>query len=254
MFLRFVGCLLFIGYTILKVFPIGSSRTPFFTSSATCMASLLNYFLSLFKATYKRHHLHTLSIKVRDRICKNTFRTPFSGICPKVEILNQSRNFMDIGSIGAPIILGRCPLLPEHESESMLRTYSYLVCREKQERELHVLLRASWFVLFCHLGTTADAAEGATSSRIQGIEKNSSGKIWLAPFFLSSISVSCPPSSRLATLNHFNISPSFSFETKHFSTQSYMGFSFAFEITLLFGFWRNCIGKWREQESKTMKR
>jgi hypothetical protein len=31
---------------------------------------------------------------------------------------------------GAPIMLGRCPPLSEHESESMLRTY--LVCREKQ--------------------------------------------------------------------------------------------------------------------------
>jgi hypothetical protein len=37
-------------------------------------------------------------------------------------------------SIGAPIILGRCPSLSEHESESMLRTY--LVCGEKQEREM----------------------------------------------------------------------------------------------------------------------
>jgi hypothetical protein len=36
-------------------------------------------------------------------------------------------------SIGAPIILGRCPSLSAHESESMLRTY--LVRREKQERE-----------------------------------------------------------------------------------------------------------------------
>jgi hypothetical protein len=35
--------------------------------------------------------------------------------------------------IGAPIILGRCPSLSAHESESMLRTY--FVCREKQERE-----------------------------------------------------------------------------------------------------------------------
>jgi hypothetical protein len=34
---------------------------------------------------------------------------------------------------GAPIILGRCPSLSAHKSESMLRTY--LVCREKQERE-----------------------------------------------------------------------------------------------------------------------
>jgi hypothetical protein len=36
-------------------------------------------------------------------------------------------------SIGTPIILGLCPSLSAHESESMLRTY--LVCREKQERE-----------------------------------------------------------------------------------------------------------------------
>jgi hypothetical protein len=36
-------------------------------------------------------------------------------------------------TVGAPIILGRCPALSAHESESMLRTY--LVCREKQERE-----------------------------------------------------------------------------------------------------------------------
>jgi hypothetical protein len=35
--------------------------------------------------------------------------------------------------IGAPIILVRCPSLSAHESESMLGTY--LVCREKQERE-----------------------------------------------------------------------------------------------------------------------
>jgi hypothetical protein len=35
-------------------------------------------------------------------------------------------------NIGAPIMLGRCPSLSAHESESMLRTY--LVCREKQER------------------------------------------------------------------------------------------------------------------------
>jgi hypothetical protein len=37
------------------------------------------------------------------------------------------------GSIGAPVIFGRCPSLSANESESMLRTY--LVCREKQERE-----------------------------------------------------------------------------------------------------------------------
>jgi hypothetical protein len=36
-------------------------------------------------------------------------------------------------SIGAPMILGWCPSLLAHESESMLRTY--LVCREKQERK-----------------------------------------------------------------------------------------------------------------------
>jgi hypothetical protein len=36
-------------------------------------------------------------------------------------------------SIGEPIIIGRCASLSEHESQSMLRTY--LVCREKQERE-----------------------------------------------------------------------------------------------------------------------
>jgi hypothetical protein len=35
--------------------------------------------------------------------------------------------------IGSPIILGRYPSLSAHESESMLRTY--LVCREKQEKE-----------------------------------------------------------------------------------------------------------------------
>jgi hypothetical protein len=38
-----------------------------------------------------------------------------------------------LGVIGAPIILGLCPSLSAHESESMLLTY--LVCREKQERE-----------------------------------------------------------------------------------------------------------------------
>jgi hypothetical protein len=36
-------------------------------------------------------------------------------------------------STGKPIILGRCPSLSGHESESMLRTY--LVCREEQEGE-----------------------------------------------------------------------------------------------------------------------
>jgi hypothetical protein len=35
--------------------------------------------------------------------------------------------------IGAPILFGRCPSLSAHENESMLRTY--LVCREKQEKE-----------------------------------------------------------------------------------------------------------------------
>jgi hypothetical protein len=34
---------------------------------------------------------------------------------------------------GAPIIFGRCPSMSANESEPMLRTY--LVCREKQERE-----------------------------------------------------------------------------------------------------------------------
>jgi hypothetical protein len=38
------------------------------------------------------------------------------------------------GSIGAPIILGRCPSLSAHESESMLRTLSRLQ-RETRERE-----------------------------------------------------------------------------------------------------------------------
>jgi hypothetical protein len=33
----------------------------------------------------------------------------------------------------APIILGRCPSLSAHESESMLR--NYLICKEKQERK-----------------------------------------------------------------------------------------------------------------------
>jgi hypothetical protein len=37
------------------------------------------------------------------------------------------------GSIGAPIILGRCPSLSAHKCESMLRTY--LVCREKQAND-----------------------------------------------------------------------------------------------------------------------
>jgi hypothetical protein len=36
-------------------------------------------------------------------------------------------------SIGLPIILGRCPSLSAHYSESMLRIY--LICKEKQERE-----------------------------------------------------------------------------------------------------------------------
>jgi hypothetical protein len=44
---------------------------------------------------------------------------------------NLSRKVLQY--IGAPIFLGRCPSLSAHESESMLRTY--LVCREKQERE-----------------------------------------------------------------------------------------------------------------------
>jgi hypothetical protein len=39
----------------------------------------------------------------------------------------------DFKDIRTPIILGRCPSLSAQESESMLRTY--LVCREKRERE-----------------------------------------------------------------------------------------------------------------------
>jgi hypothetical protein len=60
---------------------------------------------------------------------------------------------------GAPIILGRCPSLSAHESESMLRTY--LVCRGKQERqangtwEKHSLLTAAILLpqrLSCYWG------------------------------------------------------------------------------------------------------
>jgi hypothetical protein len=46
------------------------------------------------------------------------------------------------GFIGAPIILGRRPSLSAHESESMLRTY--LVCREKQEREIERQASGTW--------------------------------------------------------------------------------------------------------------
>jgi hypothetical protein len=42
-------------------------------------------------------------------------------------------DFLALWLIGAPIILGRCPSLLAHKSESML--WTYLVCREKQERE-----------------------------------------------------------------------------------------------------------------------
>jgi hypothetical protein len=45
----------------------------------------------------------------------------------------MNTNITESWSIGGPIILGRCPSLSAHESESMLRTY--LACREKQERE-----------------------------------------------------------------------------------------------------------------------
>jgi hypothetical protein len=55
-----------------------------------------------------------------------------------------------------------------------------------------------------------DGAKRTTSSRIQEMEKNSSGKIWLAPFFLISVCISCPSSSRLASLNHFNFDLSLS--------------------------------------------
>jgi hypothetical protein len=44
--------------------------------------------------------------------------------------------------ISAPIILGRCPSLSEQESESMQRTY--LVCREKQERERERESNGTW--------------------------------------------------------------------------------------------------------------
>jgi hypothetical protein len=49
------------------------------------------------------------------------------------EIVGLERGLLSLVCIGAPIIFGLCPSLLAHESESMLRTY--LVCREKQERE-----------------------------------------------------------------------------------------------------------------------
>jgi hypothetical protein len=41
-------------------------------------------------------------------------------------------------TIGVPIILGQCPSLSEHESESMLRN------REKQERERESQANGTW--------------------------------------------------------------------------------------------------------------
>jgi hypothetical protein len=46
------------------------------------------------------------------------------------------------GCIGTPIILGRCPSLSAHESESVLRTY--LVCREKREKEREKQANGTW--------------------------------------------------------------------------------------------------------------
>jgi hypothetical protein len=44
--------------------------------------------------------------------------------------------------VGAPIILCLCPSLSAHENESMLRTY--LVCREKRERERDKQANGTW--------------------------------------------------------------------------------------------------------------
>jgi hypothetical protein len=59
-------------------------------------------------------------------------------------IFEKPKRKIRLRSIGAPIILGWCPTLPAHESESMLRTY--LVCREKQANgtwEKHSVLKTA---------------------------------------------------------------------------------------------------------------
>jgi hypothetical protein len=51
----------------------------------------------------------------------------------KKTVMSWRRPMASVGRTDAPIILGRCPSLAAHESESMLQTY--LVCRGKQEKE-----------------------------------------------------------------------------------------------------------------------
>jgi hypothetical protein len=68
----------------------------------------------------------------------NGGRSPWAGLsnCPlttAVVLLLVSLSLPNNGYTGAQIILGRCPSLSAHDSESMLRTY--LVCGDKQERE-----------------------------------------------------------------------------------------------------------------------
>jgi hypothetical protein len=65
------------------------------------------------------HIFYTISSQMAERLSATRADRPLT---PK-----------KIPGIGAPIILGRLPSLPAHESESMLRTY--LVYREKQKRE-----------------------------------------------------------------------------------------------------------------------
>jgi hypothetical protein len=80
---------------------------------------------------YESHDVTEVDLIVRDAYLKACRSVPFGMICVSPQLC-----------IGAPIILGRWPSLTAHESESMLRTY--LVSREKQERQTEKQANGTW--------------------------------------------------------------------------------------------------------------
>jgi hypothetical protein len=58
--------------------------------------------------------------------------------------VHQKELIMQPQSIGAPIILGRCPSLSAHESESMLRTYLVFRAKQESERERERKANGTW--------------------------------------------------------------------------------------------------------------
>jgi hypothetical protein len=84
--------------------------------------------LSLLKLIF-RQQTRRMATKQSESATRTQPLLPYT----RSRVSSSTKNRENQTDIDAPIILGRCPSLSTHESESMLRTY--LVCRKKQKRE-----------------------------------------------------------------------------------------------------------------------